>query len=330
MEEVLVRKHSKLDSYLVAVFSVGVIGTASAQAQSYPTRPITFVYPYAVGSGSDTVWRIINEEASKSLGQPVVQENRPGAGGRLGFDVFRRATADGYTIGMANNVMTVTHPLADPKLFVEPEKDYTPITQGVESPLILVSRAALPYRDLKGLIAYAKANPGKLNAGSPGVGTGGHLGVAMLNSMAGIDITHVPFKGTALSMTAMLAGDVDIAITDSTALPHVKAGKFVAIGSGSPRPWTLMPDLVALDRTLPGYKVLSWNGVAGPAGLPRDVLERLNRTYREALNATVVRARLYPLGWATLPSTPQELTAQIRSEMKMLQPIIKAANIKLE
>ncbi|HYF17850.1 MAG TPA: tripartite tricarboxylate transporter substrate binding protein [Ramlibacter sp.] len=304
---------------------------AAAHAQSYPVRPITFIYGYAAGSSSDAAWRAIVLEASRRLGQPIVFENRPGANGRLGLDATLRAKPDGYTIGGFNNAQLVVAPLIDPKLALEPGRQFAPILVGVETYLLMVARPGLPFKDIAGLVAYAKANPGKLNAGSPGPGTGSHLALAMVATQAGIDWTTVHYKGAAPSVNGLLSGEIDVMFTDLLAKPHIDAGKMVGIGVSGAQRWNLFPTLPTFREA--GYQGVvssSWQGVLAPPGVPEDILASLNRAFNEALASPELRAKLEPAGWIIRGGTPQEATALVRSDTEAYRPVVKAANIKTE
>lgn len=314
------------------LLAAGTAVTAAAQAQAYPTRPITFIYGYPAGSVSDTAWRSIVQEASRRLGQPIVYENRPGASGRIGLNAVMRATPDGYTIGIFNNAQLVVSPLIDPKLAIEPGKHYAPLLVGIESYLLMVARPNLPFKDMPGLIAYAKANPGKLNAASPGQGTGSHLALAMVSAQAGIDYVIAHYKGAAPTLQAILSGEVDVMFTDLMAKPHVDSGRLLGLGVSGPQRWSLMPNLPTLKESagLPSFQAVTWQGVLAPLGLPMDVAVRLNRAFNDALNTPELRGKLESAGWSIRGGSAQEAVALIQADMEVYRPIVKAANIKLD
>ena len=318
---------------VAALFAItaALAAPGAALAQGYPNRPISFIWPYAAGSLSDVAWRSIVQEASRRIGQTIVFENRPGAGGRLGFDVIMRAKPDGYIIGAAPNALTTVQPLIDPKLYVEPDKHYVQLVTGIETYLLFVARSSAPFRDLNGLIAYAKANPGKLNAGTPGAGTGSHLAMAMLSARAGIDYTTVHYKGSAPVMTAMLSGEVDITVADPAAKPHIDSGRLVGIATTGPQRWNVFPALPTMQEAgAAGFYFASWHGVIVPIGLPADVGAALNKVFNEALATPELKSRLEAAGWVVKGGTAAEATALIRSELDALRPVIRAANIKLD
>jgi tripartite-type tricarboxylate transporter receptor subunit TctC len=309
----------------------GLLFSAIAAAQAYPARAITFVYPYPPGSASDNAFRSIVQEASKRIGQPLVYENRSGAGGRIGLDAVLKAPADGYTIGMFNNVLGVSQPLIDPRLQIEPVKDYTPIVLAVESYLLMVIRSGEPYRDLKGLLDYAKGNPGKLNMSTPATGSGAHLVLALLTARTGVNIVNIPYKGTAPATQAILSGEVNLTLTDSTVKPFVDNGRLLAIATTGAQRWASFPNVQTFEEQgLKGVAYSSWSGVVGPPGMPRPVMDRLNRAFVEALGTAEVRGRLEVAGLAARGGTPEDLGALIKAELAQWRPVIAAAGIKAD
>lgn len=325
-------KHSfRSVTFVGAALLIGAVGTPS-EAQTFPNRPITFIFPYAAGSASDTAYRTINQEVGKRLGQNVVQENRPGAGGRVGIDQVVRSAKDGHTLGMLVNGVAVVHPLVDSAYRLEPGKEYTPISLAYDTYYVLVVHPSTPFRDLKGLVAYAKANPGKLNAGTPGAGTGGHLALALLTSKAGIKVTEIHYKGTAPALTGMLSGDVNIMFVDPAGKPHVDAGKFVAIGTSAAKRWSIFPNLPTIEQAgVPGYNSSTWTGVVGPSGLSNDVVGKLNKAYNDALSSPEVRAKIEGMGFVIRGNaSPGDFTALVRSDLETFRPIVREANIKLD
>ena len=316
---------------MTAVAVLGVLAAGLAQAQAYPARPITFIYPYAAGSLVDNAWRATLVEVSKRLGQQVVMENRPGAGGRTGTEAVMKAAPDGYTLGGGANAVIVVQALIEPRLFIEPVKHYTPVITGFETYLLLVARNGTPYRDVKGLIAYAKANPGKINGGSPGAGTGSHLSLSMLATKGGIDFPSIHYKGSAPTLTAILSGEVDIYFADPGAKPHIDAGKMQGIAVTGPQRWASFPNLPTMQEAgLSGFTFASWHSVIAPPGLPQDLTTTINRAFNDALNLPDLRGKLEAVGWVVKGGTPAELNALIKSDLDLFRPIVRAANIKLD
>ena len=313
---------------LVLAVLFGAVG--SAVAQTYPSKPITFVYPYPAGAGLDIAMRTVSQEAGRRLGQPIVSVSRPGAGGRVGFESLMRSANDGYTIGAATNAMTVFQPLIDQKLYVEPGKDYTAISLAIETPLVLVTAANAPFRDVKGLLAYARANPGKLNGGSSGVGTGSHLGIEMINVMAGTNIVHIPFNGATAVLVAAMSGEISMVFSSAETKPHIISGKLIALATSGSRRWHEFPNAPTMSEAgLTGFVNGSWTGIVAPAGVPRDIVARLHQAYTEALKTAEVREKLEAAGWVALAGTPEEFAALARDDMERFRPIIKAANLKM-
>ena len=312
-----------------AIFSLAV--ATSACAQAYPTRAITFVYPYPPGSASDNAYRGIVLETAKRLGQPIVYENRPGATGRIGVDLIQRAATDGYTIGMLNNVLGVSLPLIDPKTAIEPGRDYTPIVLAVESYLLMVARAGEPYRDLKGVLDHARSNPGKLNMSTPGSATGAHLVLALLSARSGVNIAHIPYKGTAPATQAILAGEVNLTVTDTTVKPHVESGKLLALASTGAQRWASFPNVPTFEEQgIKGVTYSSWSGIIGPPGMPRPIVERLNRAFIEALATPGVKGKLDIAGLTARGGTPEDWGTLVKAELALWRPVIVGANIKLD
>ena len=313
----------------LAIFSLAV--ATSACAQAYPTRAITFVYPYPPGSASDNAYRGIVLETAKRLGQPIVYENRPGATGRIGVDLIQRAATDGYTIGMLNNVLGVSLPLIDPKTAIEPGRDYTPIVLAVESYLLMVARAGEPYRDLKGVLDHARSKPGKLNMSTPGSATGAHLVLALLSARSGVNIAHIPYKGTAPATQAILAGEVNLTVTDTTVKPHVESGKLLALASTGAQRWASFPNVPTFEEQgIKGVTYSSWSGIIGPPGMPRPIVERLNRAFIEALATPEAKGKLDIAGLTARGGTPEDWGTLVKAELALWRPVIVGANIKLD
>jgi len=303
---------------------------AALAQQDYPRRQITLVYPYGAGSAPESGWRAIAQEASRVLGQPIVFENRTGAGGRIGFDSVRRAQPDGYTLGIVPNGVLIVQPLADPALKVEPGKDYLPVVRAVDIYQVLVAHPSMPFRDVKSLIAYAKANPGKLAYSSGGAGNQSHVGMERFKTAAGIDILHVPYKGEGAAVTDVLAGQVQLSMPSGSAKPHVDKGTLIGLATTGPRRWSLFPQLPTLiEAGLPGLTSITWMGVIAPPGTPADVVAKVNSAFNAALKAQPVHAKLEELGFTPVGSTPAEFETLVRDDLKAWEPIIRKANIKL-
>ena len=305
---------------------------SGAMAQGYPNRAINLIYPFAAGSGADVAWRLLAQEASKRLGQPIVFTNRPGANGRLALDSVRRADPDGYTLGAFTNGMLVVAPLIDPKnLGIEPAKDYLPILVAIDTPLVVVGKAHAPFDDLRGLIAYAKAHPGKLNIGSAGSGSGSHLGIAIFGNKAGIDVVHVPYKGSGPALSALLAGDIDAVFSDVGIKPYIESGRLKGIALSGTQRSSEIPNLPTLEEGgVPGATYTTWMGVLAPASTPQPVVQALNKAFNEAVANPEVRAKLQSGGWSIKGGSSEEAVRLINRNLDIYRPIVEAAHMKFD
>jgi len=311
-----------------------MLGTAAlatlatpALAQWQPTRPIRILVGFAPGGGTDITTRTISAKLQTLLGQPIVVENRPGAGGNLASEATVNALADGHALMMGTIASLVMNPLMV-RLPFDVLTDLTAIGRSVEVTNVLVVSPDRPWRTLPEMIAAAKARPGTLSYGSSGVGGAGHLGGALLDSMAGIETIHVPYRGGGQLITDILSGKVDYSIaTAATVLPHIEAGRLRALAVPFARRSALLPDVptVAEAANLPGYEVANWYAMMGPRGLPRPVVDRVNAAMNEAMRDPDVAANLAKHGLEPAPSTPEELTGYIRTETAKWRPIIERA-----
>ena len=315
---------------LLAAYSLH--GVAPAQAQNYPNRPIKVVVPFPPGGPTDGMARIISDRLHAVLGQPIVVENRGGAGGGIGGKFVADADPDGYTVLMSPGGALTTGVLVNPKIGYDPVKAFAPICELIETPLIISVRPDLPAKSLTEVVAYAKANPGKLRWGSQGYGTAPHLLAEMFKLEAGIDMLHVPYRGTAPLLNAILAGEVNIiADPSTTSLPHIQAGKLQPIAIAGPERYAELPNVPTTAEA--GFpKLLSpfWLAVVAPAATPRDIIDRLNDAFRQALAVPETRARLAALGAEIKIGTPQDLDKMLAAERVRWAPVIQAAHIKVE
>ena len=311
-----------------AVFALSIFATPAA-AQDWPSRPIRIVVGFGAGGGTDIAARIIAEPLSKALGQPVVVENRVGAGGTTAAEQVAKAAKDGHTALMMSNAHAVV-PAMYKSLRYDPIKDFQMISMVGIAGLMLVTAPDFPAKDLKALIAHAKANPGKLNFGSPGVGTTQHFAVEYMKQMAGLDILHVPYKSTPATLTGLIAGEVQMVIElIQTVQGQVQAGKMRAIGVTSPERFPTVPDIPTLAESgLPGYDVTSWYGLAFPAGTPSAIVEKTNKAMRELLATDTVRAQIAKVGALVKSSTAEELRTHIASEIERWKAVREKAGIQ--
>lgn len=305
---------------------------APLAAQEYPSKPVRLVVPFAPGGGTDIVGRLIAQRLTESLGQTVVVDNRAGAGGVIGAELVAKAPADGYTLLMGTPGPLTINPNLMKSLPYQTLRDFTPISLATLSPFILVVHPALPARTVKELVALAKARPGALNYGSAGNGSVGHLAGEQLAALAGLKMVHVPYKGSSLAVTDLLAGQLQLMMENlPTVLPHIKAGKLRALGVGTKQRSALVPDYPPLaEAGVPGYEASTAFGVLGPARLPPAVLSRLNRDIVRVLQGPDVREKLSAQGVEAVGSTPEQYAAHLRDELERYGRIVQGAGIRTE
>lgn len=311
---------------VVAAFS---IASTSLHAQDWPNRPIRIIVGFGAGGGTDIAARIIAEPLSKALGQPVVVENRAGGGGTTAAEQVARSAKDGYTALMMSNAHVIA-PAIYKSLRYDSVNDFQMVSMVGTAGLMLVTAPDFPAQDVKGLIAHVKANPGKLNFGSPGVGTTQHFASEFMKQMAGLDIQHVPYKSTPATLTGLIAGEVQMVIElIQTVQGQVQAGKMRAIGVTSPQRFPTAPDIPTLAETgLPGYDVTSWYGLAFPSGTPAPIVERTNKVLREFLATDAGRTQIAKVGALVKSSTPDELRTHIASEIDRWKAVREKAGIE--
>jgi len=306
-----------------------------AQAQSiagYPAKPIHLIVPFPPGGGNDTVARAIAQEISPELGQPVVIDNRPGAGGSVGAELAAKAPPDGYTLFLAGVGSHVVNPNLHARLPYDPVKDFAPITLIASAPSVLVVNPSVPAKNIAEFTAYARAHPGVLNYASNGNGSAAQLAAAMYESMAGVKMVHVPYKGIAPALTDLLGGEVQLMFGTVVALvPHIQSGRLRALAVTGKKRSALIPDVPTLRESgLPEYEAGSWYGIEAPAGTPRPIIDRLNAVMVKALRQPDVAKRLAADGAEVIGSTPEEFGAHIRSELARVEKVVRAAGIRIE
>jgi tripartite-type tricarboxylate transporter receptor subunit TctC len=304
------------------------LAALSALAQTFPDRPAKIVVGFPPGGSSDTVARLVADKLTASLGQPVIVENRPGAGGVTASEFVARAPKDGYTLLLA----TAGHSTAAAmrkQLPFDAVRDFTWISTITTYPFVIATAPAAPYDTLGALVAAAKAAPGKITYSSAGIGTSHHLLGEWLNSAAGIDLVHVPFKGGTSPLTEVVSGRVDVMIETMTlTLPQIKGGKLKALAVTSPESVDFLPGVPTAAQTVKEFVFQSWLGLAGPADLPPPVLERLNRDLRTALDMPDVRKRLADLGGAAAPVAPEAMRAQVEREIARWSALVDSRKIE--
>jgi len=309
----------------------GVLAAGRARAEEWPTRPIRLVVPFAPGGASDLLARLLAERLGPALGQPVIVENRPGAGATIGADAVAKARPDGATFLYGTPGPQIVNPYLMRGLPYDADRDFTPIISLVRAPNLLVVHPSLPVRSVADLIALAKAKPGELTFGSSGIGASSHLAGEMLKLKAGIEVTHVPFRGSAPAIAELIAGRITF-LVDTLLLytEHRASGALRALAVASARKSSLMPDLPTVAETIPGFDSFAFNYLAGPAGLPEAVVARLNRETNAILADEGFRKRLTELGLEPIGGTPADTTTTIRAEAARAREVILAANIRAE
>ena len=304
-------------------------GLAHAQT-AFPTKPIRFVVTSPPGGANDILNRAFGAKVSESIGQPVVIDNRPGASGFVAAEIVAKSPADGYTVLTGTEATLVTNPLLFPKAPYNTQRDFAPITMTAAISHVLLVHPSLPAGSVKELIALARSKPGQLAYASSGSGSAFHLGMEMFKRMAGLDIIHVPFKGSALSVNSMLAGDVQmLLIGTATGLPLAKSGKARVLAIASSRRSPLAPDLPTIaEAGLPGYEISSWFGAVVPARTPAPAIAKLHGEFVRALQSPDLRERLAPGGYEVIANTPEEFARHMRDQAKRLARVISEAGIK--
>ena len=308
------------------------LAPAFALAQAYPSKPIRLIVPFPAGGGVDFIGRIMAKGLSERLKQQVVVENRAGANAIVGLEVLKNSPPDGYTIAAASAGPLAVNPHIYSKLAYDTMKDFTHIANMVNFPLLLVSHPSLPVKNVKELIALARARPGEITYSHPGAGNSGHLAGELFNSMAKAKILAVPYKGTAPAVVAVLSGEAQLTYSSiPTILPHVRSGKVRALGVGNAKRIPSLPEFPTIaEAGLPGYEAYAWGGMVGPANMPKDIVTRLNREIVQVLQQKDVRERMLSEGTVPTPSSPEQFTAYIKSELKKWGEVVKMANIKVE
>ena len=323
----------KTQLHLAATCAVVLAATATAAvAQTFPSKPIRLIVPYAAGGGTDISARAIAEQMSKSMGQPVVIDNRPGAGTLLGTAIVAKAAPDGYTLVYGSVTHTIAPALYKDKMPFDAVKDFTPIAQIASFPFVILASPSSGLSSVKELVAQARQKPGKLNYASVGNGTGTNLSGEMLKMLTRSHIVHIPYNGSAPAISALLGGQVDFAITDTPpAIAHIKSGSLRALAVTTPKRASSLPDVPTLAESgVTGFEFTSWWGVFGPASMPRDVTMKLSQELAKALQHPEVRARLATFSAEPVGDSPDEFAATVKTEVAKFDKIVKAANIKLD
>jgi tripartite-type tricarboxylate transporter receptor subunit TctC len=304
----------------------------AAYAQPYPSKPIHFVVPYPAGGPLDTVARLRGQKVSESVHQPVVVENKPGAGGNIGADYVAKAAPDGYTILMGAVATHAINPTLYRNIPYDPVKDFAPVTEVAWTPNVLVVNPSLPVSNVKEFIAYAKAHPGELNFGSGSTGSAGHLAGELFKTMAGVQMVHVPYKGAGPAMQDLNGGQIQLMFDNlASSLGQIRAGKVRALAVTTAKRSTLAPELPTIAESgLPGFDISTWFGIFAPGGTPQPVVQRLHDAFVAALHAPDVQATMKKMGAEPVGNTPEEFAAYIRSEARKYAKVIEASGAKVD
>jgi tripartite-type tricarboxylate transporter receptor subunit TctC len=314
-------------SLLVAAGGVGQAG-----AQQYPSKPIRIVAPFGAGGLVDVLSRAVGEKLRASLGQPVIVDNRPGSGGNIGADIVAKAEPDGYTLLMSSAGILSINEALYPNMSFNPQTAFVPITLVAEMNMLAVVNSRSPFKTAGELIAAARKEPGKLNFGSPGNGTTGHLGMELFQHAAKVKLTHVPYKSAAEAVIALMGNQIQgVFDNPPTVLPHIRAGRLRALAYAAPKRSPLLPDVPTFDESaLKGFEASSWFGLAAPAKTPRAIVSLLAKETGKALREPDVQNRFADLGATLVGNSPEQFDAYVRSETKKWHAVVKAADIKLQ
>ena len=314
------------------VLGAGLLGGTSALAQAYPTKPVTIIVPFAAGGTTDILARIIGQALTAELGQSVVVDNRAGAGGNIGGQAAAKATPDGHTLFMGTVGTHAINASLYKKMPFDPVKDFAPLTRVANVPNLLVANPAQPYKSVKDLIAYAKANPGKVNFGSSGNGSSIHLSGELFKSLAKVDMQHVPYKGSAPAVTDLLGNQIGIMFDNMpSAIQHVRSGKLVPLAVTTAKRSPELPNVPTIaEAGVPGYEATSWFGMFAPAGTPAPVLAKLNAAIVKLLAQPDVKKKINEQGAEVYSETPEQFAAFIQAESVKWGKVVKESGASLD
>ncbi|WP_353171487.1 Bug family tripartite tricarboxylate transporter substrate binding protein [Paracandidimonas soli] len=322
----------RITGALLATATLFIAGIQPAAAQSYPERPIRLIVPFPPGGGTDSIAREAANKVASTNGWNIVTENRPGAGGNLGIDAVAKAPADGYTIGLGQTSNLAINPTLYSSLPYDPETDLVPIGQVASAPLVLVVSTESPYKTIEEILAFARENPTELDYATSGNGTVAHLTVEQLQKLAGIQFTHIPYKGAAQGANDLIGGQVDMYMSSvPTLIGHIRNGKMRAIAVTSLNRTDDLPDVPTLAESgFPGFEAVTWFGLVGPKGMPPEAVQKLNTAFNAALQAEDVRAKYATQGAEASPGTAEAFGELIRTEKARWGQIVKDAGARVD
>jgi len=299
-----------------------------ATAQPYPAKPVRIIVPYAAGGPLDEVARLVGQRLTEMWGHPLIVDNRAGAGGSIGTDVAAKSAPDGYTLLLGNGGPITVNPSLHKKIPYDPQKDLAPVTLMVAGQMVLSVHPSMPVRSVKELVALARANPGRINFGSIGVGNLTHLAIELLQARAGVKMNHVPYKGAAPALVDLMAGHIEVLYANiAGTVPHVRTGRVRAIAVSSAKRAAVLPDVPSIAETYPGYDLSTWMGVFVPAGTSKAIIAKLHGDLVKVLQRQDVRERLESLGSEVIAGSAEDLAALIGRETRLYAGIIKSAGI---
>ena len=314
-----------------AALAAVVVAAAPALAQSYPTKPIRIVAPSTPGDAPDVIARLVADKLSVALGQQVVVDNKPGAGGVVGSESVAKSAPDGYTLIMGNAGSHGINAAVYSKLPYDIQRDFAPVSQVAIAPNVMVINPSVPANSVAEFIAYAKSQPGKLSYASGGNGSSAHMSMELFKSMAGIDVQHIPYKGSSPALTDLIGGQVAVFIGNMPpTVPHIKAGKLRALAVTTKTRSALMPELPTIADTLPGYETVAWFGVLAPAGTPPDIVNKLSVEIGKIARSPEMREKLVAMGAEPVGGTPEEFKAVIDRDIAKWKPLAQKVGIKVD
>ena len=315
-----------------AAGALALAASPSLRAQAWPSKPLRMILTAPPGSSIDVLGRLVADQLRERLGQPVVAENRPQAGGTVGTDAVAKAPADGYTIGLSFTGPLATAQFLYAKLSYDPARDLAPVVLVGTAPNILAVNSGVPAKSFHELVDHVRARPGQLNYASVGNGSASHLAMELLKSMAGLYVVHIPYNGAPPAVQATAAGEVQMIMSNPTSLlPLVQAGRIRPLAVTGPSRWPQMKELPTIAESgFPGFEAVAWNGFVAPAGTPREVVARLNQEINAILNAAQVKPRIEAAGWDVAGGTPEAFASFMQSERRRWQPVIARSGAKLD